>query len=206
MEFKTESEKQEWKRFLRTLNTQSASDRIRMMRDRAGLKQKDLAEIAGCQVNTISQMENGKILNKETRFIYAICEYFSCSMDWLLCVSNMPSFDPRTETIAEYLHLSHNTTDQLISTLRNLSDSGQQERRGLNHIITAEPEAFADLCRCLEEFSSAQCITNDDEVNPFAEYQLGKAWKRIQQIFLAAYSKEKQFRETEKKVLDQIFD
>lgn len=206
MEFKTESEKLEWKRYLRTLNTQSASDRIRLMRNRVGLKQKDLAVIAGCQVNTISQMENGQILNKETRFIHAICEYFNCSIDWLLCDSNMPHFDPQTESIAEFLHLSHNTADQLISTLRNLSDSGQQERRGLNHIITAEPEAFADLCRCLEEFSSAQCITNDDEVNPFAEYQLGKAWKRIQQIFLASYSKEKQFREAEKKTLDQIFD
>ena len=205
MEFKSESERQAWKQFLRTLNTQGASDRIRLMREHAGVTQKQLAEVAGCQANTISQMENGMILNKETRFIYSICKYFECSIDWLLCETNIPSFDPHTEALAEYLHLKPDTVDQMISILRNLSDSGQDTRRGLNHIITADPASFADLCRCLEEFASAQCVTNGDDINSFAKYEIGKAWKRIEQIFIAAYTKEKKFRETEKAALEQIF-
>ena len=205
MEFRSESERQAWKQFLRTLNTQSAADRIRLMREQAGLTQKQLAEIAGCQANTISQMESGKLLNKETRFIFSICKYFECSIDWLLCETNIPSFDPRTEALAEYLHLKPDTADQLINILHNLSDSGQDTRRGLNHIITADPASFADLCRCLEEFASAQCITDDEEINPFAKYELGKAWKRIEQIFVAAYVKEKEFRRSEKAALEQLF-
>lgn len=206
MKFRSASERQAWKQFLRTLNTRSAADRIRLMREQEGLTQKQLAEIAGCKANTISQMEKGMILNKEARFICLICEHFECSIDWLLCESNKPVFDPQTEALAEYLHLKPDTADQLVGILHNLSDSGQDTRRGLNHIITADPDSFADLCLCLEEFTSAQCIVDDAEINPFAKYELGKAWKRVEQIFIAAYAKEKEFLETEKAALKQLFN
>lgn len=206
MEFKTEADLQEWMKFLRTLNTKSASDRIRMMREHAGMTQKQLAAIVGCQANVISQMENNQILNKETRFIYSICRYFHCSMDWLLCESNAPAYDLNSRALSDYLHLNPDTMDQLVSILRNVSETGNLERRGLNHIVTADPDAFADLCRCIEEYSRNQCLSAGSQVDPFAQFQLGRAWIRIQDIFQAAYVKEKDFRETRRKATDQILN
>lgn len=209
MKFQKEEELLEWKQFLRTLNTQSAADRIRMMREHANLSQGQLAEIAGCTANTISQMEKGNILNKETRYLYSICAYFKCSMDWLLCETNQPTFDPRTETIAEYLHLSRDTTQILIDILRDCNKThfgSQERRRGLNHIVSADPDALSDLCMCLEVFASAQGLTGDDgQPNFFAQYQLGRAWSDVKKIFLAAYEKEKEFLETERKALEETF-
>ena len=207
MEFHTEGGREEWQQFIRSLNTVGAAERIRRMREKAGISQKKLAEIAGCSINVISQMEKGQILNKEMLYIYSICQYFHCSLDWLMCESNYPSFEPNTENFANYLRLSQDTAYQLLTILRNTGETGNIERRGLNHLITADPASFVDLCRRLDEFSSAQCITKDDEeVNSFAEYQLGRAWRRIQKIFLAAFAKEKQLRETEKQALDEVFD
>lgn len=203
MDFQSETEKLEWKRFLRTLNTLSTADRIKMMRNKVNINQEQLGHIAGCTKNTICEIEKGKILNKQSSYLYSICDYFSCSIDWLLYQSNLPVFDPRIEALADYLHLNPDTTDQLISILHNLTESGQERRRGLNHLITADPDAFADLCRAVEEYSHLQMIKDDETPNAFAQYQLGLAWQLIQKIFQASHEKNKELKETRARSLQQ---
>lgn len=210
MEFKTQEERQEWKKFLRTLNTRSASDRVLMMRERCELTQKQLADIVGCSHNVIKEMELGNILNKRIEYVHALCNYFECSVDWLLCENNLPVFDPKLNSIADYLRLSPDAADQLVSVLRKLgNDTDRQIRRGLNHLISADPDALSDLCFSLEEFISFQRMklehdnVNDEvDARPLAQFYLGNAWKQTENIFMAAYKKDKEFRQTEEKEMN----
>ena len=205
MTFESAEDHRQWKAKLRELNTESIGERVYRMREYAEMTQVQLAEVAGCSANVIKEIEKNRNLDgKAIGYIRRICEYFNCSIDWLLCESNLPVCDHRTEDLANYLNLSPDATDVLVSVLKNItSDSGRQKRRGLNHLITTDPLAFEELCFSLEEFSKMQLVPDhnftDHEIKPWSTYQLGRAWQLIEKIFLAATKKEKAFIEAKKK-------
>lgn len=59
----------------------SIGDRIRQLREKAGLSQSDLAMKAGVSQGTISQLEKNP--NQKTKHLVAIARVLDCSVDWL---------------------------------------------------------------------------------------------------------------------------
>ena len=63
-------------------------NRIRTLRQRAGMKQAELAEILSCSNTAVSKYELGQLdLGVET--ITALCRVFDCSADYLLGLSDL---------------------------------------------------------------------------------------------------------------------
>lgn len=63
-------------------------NRIRALRQRAGMKQSELAEILNCSNTAVSKYELGQLdLGVET--IKALCRIFDCSADYLLGLSDL---------------------------------------------------------------------------------------------------------------------
>lgn len=62
----------------------SARDRFRDLRDKEGLTQEQLAQIAGVQVSTISKIENGTTTKISSTILTAIADHFHVSTDFLL--------------------------------------------------------------------------------------------------------------------------
>lgn len=62
----------------------SARDRFRDLRDKEGLTQEQLAQIAGVQVSTISKIESGATTKISSTILTAIADHFHVSTDFLL--------------------------------------------------------------------------------------------------------------------------
>lgn len=63
-------------------------NRIRFLRQQAGLKQSELAAILNCSNTAVSKYELGQLdLGVET--IKALCKIFNCSADYLLGLSDL---------------------------------------------------------------------------------------------------------------------
>lgn len=63
------------------IRAMSIGDRIRQLREKAGLSQSDLAMKAGVSQGTISQLEKNP--NQKTKHLVAIARVLDCSVDWL---------------------------------------------------------------------------------------------------------------------------
>lgn len=65
--------------------------RLNMIREQSGVKQKTLAELLGVTRTQISDMENGKTGTSLTRLV-ALAEFFHVSTDYLLGVTDDPAW------------------------------------------------------------------------------------------------------------------
>lgn len=75
-------------------------NRIRELRLSRGMRQPDLAEMLSCTAMTVSRYERGEA-DPDVATILRLCEIFSCTADYLLGRSPVPSpdLDPQEEAL-----------------------------------------------------------------------------------------------------------
>lgn len=78
-------------------------DRIRELRENAGLKQKDMAVKFSINENTWSQYENNK-RTPDLETIKKIAEFFKVSIDYLVDLTD-ETYDPREDEFREIVHI-----------------------------------------------------------------------------------------------------
>lgn len=68
----------------------SARERMKDLRLKAGLNQKQLASVLGCSYSKISKIETGAIQTIDYEFISKMAEYYNVSLDFLLGKTDVP--------------------------------------------------------------------------------------------------------------------
>lgn len=74
-------------------------NRLKMLRQQQGLKQKDLAAILQCVPSAISNYETG-FRDLDSATICRLCEIFGCTADYLLGRSDLPNAELSEEEAA----------------------------------------------------------------------------------------------------------
>ena len=64
-------------------------NRIRELRQAAGMSQAEVGEILGCHGTAVSKLEL-ETRQLDPQAIHALCDMFNCSADYLLCRSDTP--------------------------------------------------------------------------------------------------------------------
>lgn len=104
-------------------------NRIRALRQRAGMKQSELAEILNCSNTAVSKYELGQLdLGVET--IKALCRIFDCSADYLLGLSNLqrPELsDAETSILLAYRKADEHVRDLVRLALQPYWEEEQSE-------------------------------------------------------------------------------
>lgn len=67
-------------------------NRMKELRIQKSWSQKELADIIHCKPNTISRYENEQ-LGLDAKTIKALCDAFGCTADYLLCRSDIASYN-----------------------------------------------------------------------------------------------------------------
>lgn len=70
-------------------------NRIKELRERKGVSQQELAETLSVARSNISKYEQGK-LDLSTEMMIAFSEYFNVSIDYLLCITDIPTHSIKT--------------------------------------------------------------------------------------------------------------
>ena len=106
--------------------------RLKILREKKGLSQSQLAKIIGVSTTTIQNYEYGKI--PKTEHAIALANLFNVSLDWFLlgkeCEknnekkgNNTPEYTPYEMLLAEILHrigyYEHDFTPEQLATLTN---------------------------------------------------------------------------------------
>lgn len=76
--------------------------RIKEIRKKCGLTQKELAERVGVSEGAISQYESGK-RRPDYETVLKMADYFGCSVDYLMGNDPSPAEDPELDEILEQL-------------------------------------------------------------------------------------------------------
>ena len=76
--------------------------RIKEIRKKCGLTQKELGERVGVSEAAISQYESGK-RRPDYEIVLRMADYFGCSVDYLLGNDSPPSTDPELDQLLEQL-------------------------------------------------------------------------------------------------------
>lgn len=74
-------------------------NRMKEMRIQRGWGQKELADRMHCKPNTISRYENEQ-LGLDAKSISSLCDIFDCTADYLLCRSDIRSYNLSPQEIA----------------------------------------------------------------------------------------------------------
>ena len=76
-------------------------NRIKELRKKKGLNQKELGEIIGTAANSISQYESG-MREPSIELLNKLADFFNVSIDYLLCRENAINVEKENNSIPEY--------------------------------------------------------------------------------------------------------
>jgi len=113
-------------------------ERLRSLREKNNLTQKDLASILNVSHSNISKYEAGS-LEPNLAFINKASKYFKVSIDYLLGNSNIPN--PDNPQLQEANELMKVDPDLLIELCR-AKDLPEEERRRIKEFAAFEIEKF----------------------------------------------------------------
>ena len=95
---------------------QTFAKRLRELRERKELNQKECAEKLGISRGSISFYENGERL-PDIETIYNMAKFFSVSADYLIGLSDVKTTEHNIKEICEYTGLSESTVSALHNTI-----------------------------------------------------------------------------------------
>ena len=105
-------------------------DRIRYLRESAGLKQKDMASKFSLNENTWSQYETNK-RTPDIETIKKIAQFFNVSIDYLMNLTDEP-YNPNEEAFKEMIHIYNSLSEEERKKLaKEIKCKYLRERRGL---------------------------------------------------------------------------
>ena len=99
-------------------------NRIKELRQNAGMKQGDLAKRLGCTANAVSNYEVG-VRDIDSETICKLCDIFGCTADYLLCRAAVPT--PELSPEEEALLLAYRAADPHDRAIVDLTLAPYQE-------------------------------------------------------------------------------
>lgn len=142
------------------MNSKSLSERYEDLRIYKSLSIRQLAQEIGCNEKTISFYENGS-REMPRNVIMKYAEYFNVSADYLLGLSDVPSFDMDIKTICQKTGLSQSSA----ILLQNLTTN--KDTRYYKKVIDAVNEILSDdkLLTFLPVYFYYEMLPSDKENN-----------------------------------------
>lgn len=80
-------------------------ERLQYIRKRNNLTQEKAAEILGVSIETISRYENNRMF-PSAHILMKICSLYSCSADFILCLTNIPELSNTEADLKDFISLS----------------------------------------------------------------------------------------------------
>ena len=134
----------EWRNFLRTIDSMTTGEKVKLMRKKIEMTQTELAHVAHCSLNVISQIEKGmNCFQKEMLYFWNMSRFFGVTIDWLTCNNPGTLLYPQNDPIANCLHIPDKTADALYAFFHGIE--GKCDYQGLEILLSTDTHTFNDL-------------------------------------------------------------
>lgn len=165
------------------------SERLKALREKAGLNQSQLAEKLGVSRGSISFYENGDRI-PDIVFLHGVAELFQVSADWLIGLSDTKTVDADLKAVCEYTGLSEEAISYIL-------EADELKKSLLSQIISSDDfnllmYCIGNLCYqmiYLEELYSENLLIDFDRQLMKNEYIL-KAYHQLNVVFGLKYPEE----------------
>lgn len=121
-------------------DTEIFANRLKELREKIGLNQKECAEKLNISRGSISFYENGERL-PDIEKIYNMATFFNVSSDYLLGLADEPSSNPKINDIKAYTGLTENSVEFLHSLFCDLKEykscisNGEKPKKRINGAV-----------------------------------------------------------------------